>query len=162
MKSLIMPIVLQLAAVAVVFAEIFIPSGGLLALIAAGLFGYSLFVVFTDISMTAGALFLAVDIIGLPFLIYWGLQMLARSPATLNKTLSSQGGVVSQNPDLELFLNQKGEALADLRPSGTALIDNQRVDVVSRGEYIEKGSEIIVVKVTGNQIVVSLPHKNRK
>ena len=161
MKSLVMPIVLQLVAVAVVFAEIFIPSGGLLGLIAAGLFGYSVFVVFTDISATAGGLFLAVDIIGLPFLIYWGLQMLARSPATLSQTLSSQEGVISQNPRLESFSNQKGEALADLRPSGPALINNQRVDVVSRGEYIEKGSEIIVVKVTGNQVVVSLPHKNR-
>lgn len=161
MKSLVMPIVLQLVAVAVVFAEIFIPSGGLLGLIAAGLFGYSVFVVFTDISATAGGLFLAVDIIGLPFLIYWGLQMLARSPATLSQTLSSQKGVISQNPRLESFINQKGEALADLRPSGPALINNQRVDVVSRGEYIEKGSEIIVVKVTGNQVVVSLPHKDR-
>jgi membrane-bound ClpP family serine protease len=161
MKSLILPIVLQLAGVAVVFAEIFIPSGGLLGLIAAGLLGYSVFVAFTDISTTAGGLFLTVDILGLPFLIYWGLQMLARSPATLSKTLSSQEGVMSQNPRLESFINQKGEALADLRPSGLALIDNQRVDVVSRGEYIEKGSEVIVVKVTGNQVVVSLPHKDR-
>ncbi len=162
MKPFIMPIILQLAGVAVIFAEIFIPSGGLLGLIAFGLFGYSLFVVFTDISTTAGGLFLAVDMIGLPFLIYWGLQVLARSPATLSQTLSSQEGVISQNPNLELFINQKGEALADLRPSGSALIDNQRVDVVSCGEYIEKGSKIIVVKVTGNQVVVSLPHKDRK
>ena len=149
-----MPIILQLAGVAIVFAEIFIPSGGLLGMIAAGLFGYSLFIVFTDISTTAGVSFLAADIIGLPFLIYFGLQMLARSPATLQQTLSSQEGVISQNPTLESFMNQKGEALADLHPSGPALIDTQRVDVVSRGEYIGKGSEIIVVAVKGNQIIV--------
>ena len=154
MKPLIMPIILQLAGVAIVFAEIFIPSGGLLGMIAAGLFGYSLFIVFTDISTTAGVSFLAADIIGLPFLIYFGLQMLARSPATLQQTLSSQEGVISQNPTLESFMNQKGEALADLHPSGPALIDTQRVDVVSRGEYIGKGSEIIVVAVKGNQIIV--------
>ena len=154
MKPVIIPIILQLAGVAVVFAEIFIPSGGLLGVIAAGLFGYSLFIVFTDISTTAAGYFLAADIIGLPFLIYLGVKMLARSPATLRQTLSSQEGVTSQNPTLESFMNQQGEALADLRPSGPALIDNQRVDVVSRGEYIGKGSAIIVVAVKGNQIIV--------
>jgi len=154
--KLLMPIILQLAGVGVFFAEIFIPSGGLLGLAATGLFVYSLFIVFTEVSATAGGLFLAVDIIGLPFVIYFGLQILARSPATLKQTLSSQEGVTSQSPTLESFINQKGEALADLRPSGPALIDNQRVDVVSRGEYIDKGSEIIVVAVTANQVVVSL------
>ena len=153
--KLLMPIILQLAGVVVVFAEIFIPSGGLLGLVAAGLFGYSLFIVFADISTTAGIYFLAADIIGLPFLIYYGIKVLAHSPATLKQTLSSKEGVTSQNPGLELFMNKQGEALADLRPSGPALIDNQRVDVVSRGEYIDKGSEIIVVAVKGNQIVVS-------
>lgn len=125
-------------------------------MVAAGLFGYSLFIAFSDISTTAGVCFFTVDIIGLPFLIYWGVKMLAYSPATLTQTLSSQDGVTSQNSILESFMNQTGEALADLRPSGPALIDNQRVNVVSRGEYIDKGSAIIVVKVTGNQIVVSL------
>nr|MBF0222085.1 serine protease [Desulfobulbaceae bacterium] len=155
MKTMVLPIILQLVGVAVVFAEIFIPSGGLLGLVAAGLFGYSLFIVFSDVSSMAGGYFLAADIIGLPFIIAWGLKMLAHSPATLNNTLSSQEGVIAQNPDLELFVNKTGEALADLRPSGPARIDNQRVDVVSRGEYIDKGSKIMVVKVRGNQVVVA-------
>jgi len=154
MKPL-MPIILQLVGVAVVFAEIFIPSGGLLGLAAAGLFGYSLFFVFTEISTTVGVYFLAVDVIGLPFLIYFGVKMLARSPATLQQTLSSREGVIAQDPSLEILMTRKGETLADLRPSGPARIDNQRVNVVSRGEYIDKGSEIIVVAVEENQVVVA-------
>ncbi len=154
MKSVIMPIILQVAGFIVVFAEIFIPSGGILALCAAGLFGYSFFIAFTDISTTAGIYFIAVDIMGLPFSIYFGIKLLDKSPATLKQTLSSQQGVSSQNPVLKSFINQKGEALADLRPSGPALINKQRIDVVSRGEYITKGSEIIVISAIGNQIVV--------
>lgn len=154
MKPFILPIILQLAGVVVVFAEIFIPSAGLLGLLAAGLFGYSLFLVFTDISTVAGSYFLVADLLGLPVLIYFGLKLLAYSPATLKQTLSSQEGFSSQNPTLGSFLNRTGEALADLRPSGLALIDNQRVDVVSRGEYIGKGSKITVVAVKGNQVVV--------
>lgn len=156
MKSLIMPIILQLSGVAIVFAEIFIPSGGLLGAAAAVLFGYSLFVVFDTVSTAAGLCFLAADIIGLPFLIYFGVKMLAHSPATLQQTLSSREGVSSQAPTLQLFLHQEGETLADLRPSGPALIENQRVDVVSRGEYIKKGKRIVVVAVQGNQIIVKV------
>lgn len=158
MKSFIVPIVLQLAGVVVILAEIFIPSAGLLGLVAAGLFGYSLFIVFTEISSTAGAYFLAVDIVSLPFVIYWGVKMLVHSPATLKQTLSRQEGVTSQSPTLEGFMNCEGEALADLRPSGPARIGNQRVNVVSRGEYIDKGSKVVVVNVTANQVVVSQGH----
>jgi membrane-bound serine protease (ClpP class) len=35
-----------------------------------------------------------------------------------------------------------------------AIIDGKRVDVVTRGEYIEKDSAIMVIAVTGNQIIV--------
>jgi membrane-bound ClpP family serine protease len=34
------------------------------------------------------------------------------------------------------------------------MIEGKRVDVVSRGEYIEKGSNLVVLAATGNRIVV--------
>ena len=42
----------------------------------------------------------------------------------------------------------------DLRPSGIAIIDNRRVDVVSQGRYIEKGTPVKVKKVEGVRVVV--------
>jgi membrane-bound serine protease (ClpP class) len=150
---------MQLAGVGVVIAEIFLPSGGLLSVLAIGLFGYSLFVVFNDISTTVGIYFVIADIVLLPTVIMAGLKMLAYSPMALRDTLSSENGVTSQSPEMAEFLGLEGETLADLHPSGTALIDGKRVDVVSRGEYIDKGSEIIVSEVRGNQIIVR--EKNR-
>ena len=41
-----------------------------------------------------------------------------------------------------------------LRPAGFALIDGERVDVVSDGEPIEAGTAVEVVRVDGNRIVV--------
>jgi membrane-bound ClpP family serine protease len=35
-----------------------------------------------------------------------------------------------------------------------ALLNDHRTDVVTRGEYLEKETPIIVIKITGNQIVV--------
>ncbi len=152
--SLIFPILLQLAGVVVVIAEVIIPSGGMLAIFSIGLFGYSIYMVFINISTSAGFVFMGVDAVMLPILIIVGLKLLAKSPATLSTKLSSKDGIVSQSPDLEKYVGLEGIALSDLRPSGSARIDGKRVDVVTRGEYLEKNSAIVVFSVTGNQVIV--------
>ncbi len=156
MKNLGIPIILQVLGVVVVISEIILPSAGVLSAMAAGLFCYSLYLVFTNVSTFAGSLFLAADLIIIPILVIYGLKLLARSPATLRRTLSSKEGVQSQALDLESYTGLSGTAVTDLRPAGTAIIDGERLDVVSRGEYVDKDSEIIVIKVTGNQIVVKI------
>ncbi len=154
-NNLILPLILQLAGAIVIIAEIILPSGGLLSILAIGLFGYSLYAVFTTISPSAGLAFIIADAIVIPAIIIIGLKFLAKSPATLKTTLSKDDGVISQSPDLEKYIGMEGIALTDLRPAGTARIDGNRLDVVSRGEYIDKATEIIVHSVTGNQIIVS-------
>lgn len=47
-----------------------------------------------------------------------------------------------------------GAAVTDLRPAGIATINGKRHQVVSRGEFINAGSSIIVAQTTGNRIVV--------
>jgi membrane-bound ClpP family serine protease len=154
MREFFMPVILQLAGVIIIIAEIFLPSGGLLSLVAAGLFGYSLFIVFHDISTMAGTYFVLADLFIIPIMVVVGLKILARSPATLQNTLSSASGVISQSPEQKNFIGGVGRSITDLHPGGTAIISDQRVDVVSRGEYIEKDQDIIVIEVTGNQIIV--------
>ena len=152
--SLLFPIILQLVGVVVIIAEIILPSGGILSIAALGVFGYSLFIVFNEISMTIGFSFVAADLILIPVLVIVGLKLLARSPVTLRKTLSRKEGVSSQSSELESYVGRQGNAVTDLRPAGIAVINGKRVDVVTRGEYLEKDSAIIVTAVTGNQIIV--------
>ena len=152
--SLLLPIILQLVGVVVIIAEIILPSGGILSIAALGVFGYSLFIAFNEISMTIGFSFVAADLILIPVLVIVGLKLLARSPVTLRKTLSRKEGVSSQSSELESYVGTQGNAVTDLRPAGIAVINGKRVDVVTRGEYLEKDSAIIVTAVTGNQIIV--------
>ena len=69
-------------------------------------------------------------------------------------TLSREEGVSSQSSELENYVGTQGNAVTDLRPAGIAVINGKRVDAVTRGEYLEKNTAIIVTAVTGNQIVV--------
>jgi len=154
MKAYIFPVLLQLIGILVIIAEIFIPSLGILTVIALAVLSYSIYIVFTSISTTAGVLFTGLDIILVPVIIFLGIKILARSPLALKKELSKQNGVVSQKEKLEAYINMKGKAVTDLRPAGMARLNSQRVDVVTDGEYIDAGTSVIVTGVTGNRIVV--------
>ena len=55
------------------------------------------------------------------------------------------------------YLNLTGElgtALSDLRPAGVARFGNDRVDVVSEGDFIPAGSTIRVLRTAGNRVTV--------
>ena len=44
--------------------------------------------------------------------------------------------------------------MTTLRPTGIAMIDLKKYNVMSGGEYIDKDSIITVIKVEGNKITV--------
>ncbi len=154
MKAYVIPVLLQMIGIIVIIAEIFIPSLGVLAVIALAILSYSIYIVFTSISTTAGVVFTGLDIIIIPFIVVLGIKILAKSPLSLKRELSKQNGVVSQKEKLETYINMKGTAVTDLRPAGMAQINSQRVDVVTDGEYIEADTPVIVTGVAGNRIVV--------
>lgn len=49
---------------------------------------------------------------------------------------------------------RRGRALTLLRPSGKAMIDGRHIDVVSDGEFVGAGADIVVVAVEGARVVV--------
>ncbi len=63
----------------------------------------------------------------------------------------SIGNVGAEQPSL---LNGTGVAFTVLRPSGTAVIEGRRVDVVTEGDFVEKGTSLKVVAIEGMRVVV--------
>jgi membrane-bound serine protease (ClpP class) len=49
---------------------------------------------------------------------------------------------------------ENGVAESFLRPAGIVRFGNRRVDVVSEGDFIEKGETVVIVRVEGNRVVV--------
>jgi len=148
------PLIFQLAGAVVLMAEVLLPSGGVLSIIAAGLFVYSIYLAFTSISFDAGVMLIMADIIILPILAVIGLKALGRSPLALKSSLLKSDGVVSYDEKLSDLVGKEGVAVTNLRPSGTVRIENRRIDVVTRGDFIEKGAAVEVVKVEGSRVVV--------
>ncbi len=49
---------------------------------------------------------------------------------------------------------KKLKAYTDLRPAGVAVFGDEKLDVVTDGDFIEKGNEIVIIRVEGMRIVV--------
>jgi membrane-bound ClpP family serine protease len=73
----------------------------------------------------------------------------------LNDSLNKEAGFIGTE-DLEGFVGREGIASTVLRPSGTAIFDGLKLDVVSEGEFIPKGSKVKIVQVSGRRIAVKV------
>jgi len=71
----------------------------------------------------------------------------------LNDSISTEDGYVASESRVEL-VGKKLKAYTDLRPAGVAILDNEKLDVVTDGDFIEKGNKIEVIRVEGMRIVV--------
>jgi membrane-bound serine protease (ClpP class) len=52
------------------------------------------------------------------------------------------------------LLGVVGTAVTDLRPAGKAELSGTRHDVLTEGEFIERGTKVRVVQATAGRIVV--------
>lgn len=71
----------------------------------------------------------------------------------LRDEMTTEKGYVPA-PEKHELLGRCGMALTDLRPAGLAQIGEQRLDVVSEGDFIEKGSRLEVIHVESVRVVV--------
>lgn len=82
-----------------------------------------------------------------------GSRRLARSGVLLTEATDREHGYEAVHRRQEL-VGREGTAITDLRPSGTALIGDERVDVVSEAEWIPAGTPVRVVSAEGYRHVV--------
>jgi len=70
------------------------------------------------------------------------------------KSESSKLSESSKSSDWIQYLNQEGVAFTNLRPAGKATFGEKRLNVISEGDFIEKGSLVRIIRVEGTKIMV--------
>ncbi|MEK6764683.1 MAG: NfeD family protein [Planctomycetota bacterium] len=83
-----------------------------------------------------------------------GMPLFNRLVLTTSET--AQGGFVipSQPAGGSDLTGAKGIALTALHPTGKIEVNNNTLDVVTDGEFIEKGQTVEIIEIRGNRIVV--------
>lgn len=141
-----------------VVAEVFFVSFGILSILSAVALISAVFLAFQK-GQAFGFVFLAIAAIGAPVTVYYALKWLPNTPFGKRLMLAgpSRDAVTkaAEEPGLHGFLHKSGVALSPLRPAGYARIDGRRVDVVTRGEMLDRDCPLQVVEVEGNRVVVA-------
>jgi membrane-bound ClpP family serine protease len=141
-------IILIIIGVLLLIAEIFIPSFGVTGI--TGIISILIGVILTSDTFVGGLLLFTGILVVAVILMFIAYKLLStvKSPFVLKESLNED------KDDLSFFVGKTGVAITPLRPAGTAELDGVRIDVVTRGDFIEKGTSIRVESVQGTKIVV--------
>jgi len=158
MDPLLLAYILIAAGVVLVIAELFIPSGFILVVIGAccALVGVGL--MFVHGSMENALMALLSLCVGGPLLGGLVFYLWPHSPMgrRLIKTAEDDVTVATMagNAELEGLRGKTGRAVSPLRPSGVAVFDGRRIDVITEGLMVEPGQWVKCVDVRANKVIV--------
>jgi membrane-bound serine protease (ClpP class) len=144
-------ITLLVVGAVLLFLEVILP-GGIVGLIGLGCLVAAVIFAYMNVSVPAGNWVLFGVVTGLVVGTAAAIKYLPRS--RILRPLVSQSSVGDIGTERPELLDQTGTAFTNLRPSGTALINGKRVDVVTEGGMIEAGTPVKVVAVEGLRVVV--------
>lgn len=145
-----MPWIFLALAVICLFLEFFLP-GTIFGLIASITFLNGLIFACISYSPWHIGTYILVSVVVGSGTVLFALKRLKKNPSF---TLSThQDGFVASSFDPKL-VGKEGIAESDLSPSGFAIVDSKRVQVISSGRYITKGSPIKVLSGKGSYLVV--------
>ncbi len=72
----------------------------------------------------------------------------------LSASERSEEGFQAAPQGLTALVGKSGKTVTPLRPAGVAIINGQRVDIVTQGEFVAPETEVEVILVEGSRVVV--------
>lgn len=156
-------IILFIIGVILLLIEIFVPGFGIFG--GLGLISLLISIVLAAASSAQGLLYLgiamAVTIFASLVLIrIYGVRKLWNRFILQDEQKNDEGYVSAKRRDD--LLHQEGVTITPLRPAGVILIQGERVDVVSEGEFIAANQQVEVIHVDGGRIIVRPTRKKNE
>jgi membrane-bound serine protease (ClpP class) len=109
---------------------------------------------FWQFSLTAAFLFLLLALSVVCLLVIWFFKKGMNRGLSLKNRESVSQGFRPFSKSYESYLYKVGTALSTLRPAGFIKIENEKLEAISQGEFINEGESIRVIKVEGNKLIV--------
>lgn len=152
-------ILLLALGLALLVCEVFFVSMGILGGLSAVSLITAVFLTFTDYGQFWGFAMLFTVAIAVPLVLNYAFKLLPHTSLGQKMYLSGpdpeQVRGSGADPSIRGLLHKQGVAVSDLRPAGFATIDGKRVDVVTRGELLDRDTPLKVIEVEGNRVVVA-------
>ena len=138
--------------------ELFIPSQGILTIMAVASLVYGIVQCFL-VNQWLGFIVSIVTVAAIPVFVaamvrIWPNTWIGKRIAIKKAEKAVPGGSIPDVAKLDTLLGQTGEAITDLRPVGAVMFGDERVDSVAETGQIDKGSKVTVIRVEGVRVVV--------
>ena len=147
----VVPLLLITGFVFLIIEFFLVPGFSVPGIVGLAMIGYGIFKAYHVYGATGALIAFAVSIIMTGLLIWLSLKSRAFKSMSLHYDEREAKAI----DDYSVLIGKEGIAQTLLRPSGTALIEGKRIDVVTRGEYIEKDLPVTVIAVEGTRIIVT-------
>lgn len=150
-------ILLYLVCAALLVAEVFVPSGGLLTVAAIGCLAGGV-ALFFQLSLTAGWVGVVIAIILIPCVLITTYRIFPKTrfgrAITLNAPQRERGDAIPDGSDLAELQGQTGHVVTPLRPVGSCDFSGRKVECVAQNGYVDVGQTVTVVRIEGTQVTV--------
>ena len=158
--SLIIALTLIILGVVLLAAELFLPTGGILSVLALAAIVVGVAVPFYYNDTSLGMYLLLGVAVTLPVLIFGMFQFWRRTPLGRRMFLRTSHeddmtmATMPVNLELEQLRGRVGQAVSALRPSGVVEFDGKRVDCLSEGMMVEQGTWVKCIDVKVGRVLV--------
>ena len=154
---LVFAVFLYFACAALIIAEIFVPSGGIISLFAlACVIGGA--VIFFRHSNTAGWIGVVIAVIMIPSVLVFAYRIFPKTKFGKSVTLTpperQKGDAIPDTEELKELLGAVGLVMTPLRPVGMCDFSGQRLECVAEGGYVDKEKKVKVINVESTQLTV--------
>ncbi len=150
-------IALLLLAFALVAAELFVPSHGVLTAFAALAAIASVWMAY-NFMPGLGLVFAVALLLATPAVFYLAIKIYPSTSVgkkvLLHNPVAAAKGFEEETAQLEALVGRQGVAMTFLRPAGAIEIDGRRIDAMAESDMIEAGTRVEVLKVSGMKVIV--------
>jgi len=156
---MIFAVFLYLTCAALIIAEVFVPSGGLISICALACLVGGIAIFFHQ-SIIAGWIGVGIAAIMIPTVLIFAYRIFPKTrfgkSVTLTPPEREQGDAVPDTDKLKDLLGAEGVVLTPLRPVGMCDFSGHRIECVAEGGYVDKGKKVKVINMESTQLTVRI------
>ncbi|MBL0308324.1 MAG: hypothetical protein IPP77_01065 [Bacteroidetes bacterium] len=135
-----------------IFLEIFlIPGTTLFGILGGVAVIVGVILIYTNYGSKWGNISVLVSVVFVAAAIFGGFKLIESNKMAMKAEITGKVNELNQN---EFQLGEKGTTVSELRPNGKAVINGNKTEVYSLGDYIARGTEIEITKITHDKIFV--------
>ncbi|MBN2020268.1 MAG: hypothetical protein JW749_08590 [Sedimentisphaerales bacterium] len=154
---LVFAVFLYFACAALIVAEVFVPSGGLITICALACLAGGITIFFRH-STSAGLAGIGIAIVMIPSVLVGAYKVFPHTRFGKKVLLApphrEPGEAIADSKELQELLGAVGTVITTMRPVGMCDFSGKRLECVAESGYVDKGKQVKVIKVESTQLTV--------